>query len=186
MMLGLAAALLAIFGAATAVSAGGVAVVSLEEVPPPPNVGEEVTIGFTLMQHGVTPLLDEDVTLSGENTATGETVTATARPEGAPGHYVVSVTFPSDGTWHWRLTAVEWPTTAAGEMTPLTVQAAPAAAPAAAAPTPAATTPAGIDPVFVLGGLLLAFLAGAFLGSFRGSPKAAAEPSLAGERLATH
>jgi hypothetical protein len=184
-MLGLAGALLAIVALAAPALAGGLAVVSLDEVPPPPNAGDEVTVGFTLMQHGVTPLLDEDVRLTGENSATGETVSATARPEGAPGHYVVSVTFPSEGTWKWRLTAVEWPMTAAGEMTPLAVKAAPAAAAAAAVPTPA-TAVAGIDPVFVLGGLLLAFLAGAFLGSFRASPARSGERPLTGERLATH
>jgi hypothetical protein len=97
---------LALF-AALAVSApalaGGWATATLDSAPPQPRVGEPTSIGFTLLQHGQTPISWESVTLIARNTATGETVATDARPEGKTGHYVVTVTFPTEGRWSWEL-----------------------------------------------------------------------------------
>jgi hypothetical protein len=164
--------------------AGGWATARLDAggTPPTPNAGEKTTIGFTLLQHGVTPISWEQVTLIGSNAETGDSVVAEARPEGKTGHYIVEVTFPSAGTWTWRLETAELimqnATMPAMTVAPGTGAGAPAAG------SDAAATSSGIDPVLAMAGLVLAFLAGAFLGSFRGERRAEA-PVAAGE-LATH
>ena len=177
------AALAAALTFAGAAMAGGWASATLDTGnPPTPNAGEKTTIGFTLLQHGVTPISWEQVTLIGSNAETGDSVVAEAAPQGKTGHYVVEVTFPSAGSWTWRLETSEL---IMGHSTfpALTVAQGPgAAAPAAGSPT--AATSGGIDPVLAMAGLVLAFLAGAFLGSFRGDRKAEV-PAPAGG-LATH
>jgi hypothetical protein len=162
--------------------AGGWATATIDGgSPPAPNAGEKTTIGFTLLQHGVTPISWEQVTLTGSNTETGESVTAQARPQGKTGHYIVEVTFPSAGTWTWRLQTRDL-LMETSTFPPMTVRATGAAA---AGSGSSAAAPTGVDPVLALAGLLLAFLAGAFLGSFRGDRRAEA-PVAAAERLATH
>ena len=83
-------------------SAGGWAVGSLDETPSP-AAGEEVEVGFTILQHGVTPAVLESgvgiqVELPGGGTKFFEAV-----PFGEPGHYVATVAFPEGGTVGWTL-----------------------------------------------------------------------------------
>jgi hypothetical protein len=88
--------------ASTAV-AGGTATATLDGDPPEPSAGEPVVIGFTLLQHGVTPVSWPDAFVTATNQATGERITAAATAEGAEGHYVATMTFPTDGTWEWSI-----------------------------------------------------------------------------------
>jgi hypothetical protein len=88
---------------AVPVLAGGWATVTLDSSAPQPRAGEHTSIGFTLLQHGQTPISWESVTLVARNLGTGESVVADARPEGKTGQYVVTVTFPSEGRWSWEL-----------------------------------------------------------------------------------
>jgi hypothetical protein len=168
--------------------AGGWATARLDGggTPPTPNAGEKMTIGFTLLQHGETPISWEQVTLIGSNAETGDSVVAEARPDGKTGHYVVEVTFPSAGTWNWRLETqnlvMQHSTFPALSVGAGSAAAAPAGSGSAAG--------AGIDPVLAMAGLVLAFLAGAFVGSFRGERRAVEPTSAdaqmpAGEQLAT-
>jgi hypothetical protein len=174
------AALAAALTFAGAALAGGSATATLDGgSPPSPNAGEKTTIGFTLLQHGVTPISWEQVTLIGSNAETGDSVVAEARPEGKTGHYAVDVTFPSAGTWTWRLETANL-IMQHSTFPALTV----GAGSAAAAPSSAASGANGIDPVLAMAGLVLAFLAGAFVGSFRGERRTV-EPAPAGE-LATY
>lgn len=104
----LVVAALAALAAASQALAGGWAVVTLDEVPQAPRAGETIELGFMVRQHGRTPVdvhtfEGELPTLWARHGTSGETVTATARKQGAVGHYVVSVTFPRDGTWAWEI-----------------------------------------------------------------------------------
>jgi hypothetical protein len=73
----------------------------------PPVAGEETEVGFTLLQHGVTPV--DAASLEGVEVAievTGPSGVFTvfeARPEGATGHYVATVVFEEgQSTWQIR------------------------------------------------------------------------------------
>jgi hypothetical protein len=122
--------------------AGGMAIANLDSTPTEPRVGEATTLGFTVLQHGVTPVTD-GVGIVARNDATGEKITGTVRHEGKPGHYIATLTFPSAGTWSWEITTEGL--LMQSKFPPLTVL------PAAAAPAPSA--PAGM-PVQAIGGAL--------------------------------
>jgi hypothetical protein len=154
--------------------AGGWAVVTLDSLPRDVRAGQSFQLGFVVRQHGVTPTnqdlngapLKPVLTARKQGAATSsrgtlvmiaarasvqakgeETIRVEARQEGAVGHYIADVTFPSDGVWQWQ---IEVPTYyvqngANGQegdaaifapLTVLTAAAAPAAQPAAAAPAP--------------------------------------------------
>jgi len=98
-------ALVGILVPATA-SAGGWAMSSLDPMSVP-VAGEEIEVGFTVRQHGVTPVNpddqgDESVAVV-VRSASGEEAVFTARQEGPTGHYVADVTFPEPGRAHWAI-----------------------------------------------------------------------------------
>lgn len=114
------------------VFAGGWATVTLDAVPDAPTAGTALTLGFTVRQHGVTPI-DKDPfeggplkpVLSAHNQSTDETLTAAARKDGPVGHFVVDVTFTSAGAWDIEITP---PPFAGTQLAPLTILPAPAQA----------------------------------------------------------
>jgi hypothetical protein len=73
----------------------------------PPNAGVPITIGFTLLQHGVTPVDGGSTNVTVRNPATGEELTVAARRDGPSGHWVAVITFPSDGTWRYEVTTTD-------------------------------------------------------------------------------
>jgi len=89
-----------------AASAGGWAMSSLDPMSVP-VAGEEIEVGFTVRQHGVTPVNPDDQ--GGESvavvirSASGEEAVFTAHQEGPTGHYVADVTFPEPGRAHWAI-----------------------------------------------------------------------------------
>src|SRR3990172_8503063 len=87
--------------------AGGWAVVTLDSLPQGVAPGAAFTIGFTVRQHGVTPLsnLDPAPQVTARNAQTGEVVRSTATDDGPRGHYVAQLTFPSSGEWNWGIQA---------------------------------------------------------------------------------
>src|SRR5262245_18546826 len=93
---------LVVAGAASTASAGGWAVTSLDALTAP-TAGESANVGFTILQHGETPaVLESGVGLELVLPA-GATESFPAVAEGAPGHYVATVTFPSSaGSYQWR------------------------------------------------------------------------------------
>jgi hypothetical protein len=111
------------------VHAGGWSVVTLDKTPAEVKAGTAFTIGFTVLQHGETPVdgLTPKITFT---SATGDHKTFTARGDGARGHYVADLTLPTAGAWAWEIEAFGPPSV----MSPLQVLAAPAAAPAPASP----------------------------------------------------
>jgi hypothetical protein len=122
-LLGLVAAL----ALATSARAGGWAVVVLDtasagtlgDVVPP---GVPVTVGFTVLQHGRTPMTDLTPQLILTRDGGGVPITISATPEGEPGHYRATVTLPEAGLWQWRIEAFGMPNV----MAPITVANAPA------------------------------------------------------------
>jgi len=82
-------------------SAGGWAVSTLDEVPAPAP-GETVTVGFTIRQHGVTPVNVDDVGVAVMGPS-GAVEHFAARQEGAVGHYVADVVFGEAGMHTWAI-----------------------------------------------------------------------------------
>ena len=86
---------------ASAASAGGWAVSTLDPMATP-TAGVPTDVGFTIRQHGMTPvdLADVAIAVTGPS---GETTVYPAQREGDVGHYVASVTFEEGrSTWEIR------------------------------------------------------------------------------------
>ena len=99
-------AAIGLLAAATAASAGGWAMSSLDPMSVP-VAGEPVEVGFTIRQHGVTPVNPDDqggepVAVVVRSTSGGE-VLFPARQDGPTGHYVADVTFPHAGGARWEI-----------------------------------------------------------------------------------
>ena len=96
------AILLALVAAVPAL-AGGWAVITLDELPNDVSAGEALTVGFTVLQHGRTPMTDLDPTITAQ--LGDERMVVFAEAQGAPGHYAATITFPSEGRWNWSIQA---------------------------------------------------------------------------------
>ena len=152
--------------------AGGWAVITLDELPAGVIAGEPLTIGFTVLQHGRTPMSGLYPTVTAKLFAS-EDLFVHAESDGEPGHYVATLTFPKEGYWEWSIQAF----TMDQPMPGLTVAAsgtAPVSQPSSQIEVrPAFTSPLLMLRVLVFGvalaGLVLAFqrksrLAGALAG----------------------
>jgi len=100
--IGLALLLSLVF--AIPVFAGGWAVITLDELPSNIVAGEPLTVGFTVLQHGKTPMTYLEPTITAKSTLS-EKLIFNAVPEGKPGHYVATLTFPKEGKWEWSIQA---------------------------------------------------------------------------------
>lgn len=142
------------FGAALAVpgataKAGGWAVTTFDDLPGQFVAGQSYALGYTIRQHGVTPIKAESTGIYLQNGSGAIAASFPGAADGTLGHYVATVRFPAAGTFTWFVTQQPFgdqqlgPITivpGAGQAQPAPpVQAAPApiepvAAPAAAAP----------------------------------------------------
>ena len=84
--------------------AGSWAVITLDELPTGVVAGEPLTIGFTVLQHGKTPM-DGLVPTITATLSKSESFVVYAEPDGEPGHYVATLTFPVEGNWNWTIQA---------------------------------------------------------------------------------
>jgi mono/diheme cytochrome c family protein len=84
--------------------AGGWAVITLDELSTEVVAGEPMTIGFTVLQHGKTPLDGLDPTITA-NLYKEQEIVVHAEPDGKPGHYVATIIFPKEGEWTWSIQA---------------------------------------------------------------------------------
>lgn len=84
--------------------AGGWAVITLDELPTDIVAGEPLTIGFTVLQHGKTPLAGLSPTISASLSGKAKFV-AEAVEDGEAGHYTATLTFPVEGEWTWSIQA---------------------------------------------------------------------------------
>lgn len=93
-----------------AVFAGGWAMVTMDELPAEVHAGETFTIGFTVLQHGETPVHDlgagypVEPLIVARTIPTGERVEFEAFPTKKPGHFQADITLPSEGNWAWSIT----------------------------------------------------------------------------------
>ncbi len=142
----------AIAGWATPARAGGWAVSTLDELPSP-VAGTPVTVGFTIRQHGVTPVALDDVGIE-ITTSTGKTRFFAAISDEIVGHYTARVTFPSAGTHSWTIRQGWFAPQSLG---PITVHATDAGSRSAAASAPAASDsqPNRLLPYGLAGGTVL-------------------------------
>ncbi len=123
--IGLLLSLVLLLSLASAVLAGGWAVVTLDAPPGEIRAGQPWTVGFTVLQHGQTPVHGfEDGTpveplLVARNLDAGRRVEVLATPGEEVGHFTAEVTFPVEGEWTWTIL----PNPLAGETAfePLTV-----------------------------------------------------------------
>ena len=94
------AALLLSAGAALA---GGWATVTPDPGTIGPTAGETTTVGFTVLQHGKTPVGQGNVIVNASG-PDGQVLAFRARPQGKAGHWVVDMMLPAAGTWEWSVT----------------------------------------------------------------------------------
>ena len=153
------AVLLLILGAVPAL-AGGWAVVTLDSVPQGVQAGQQLSLGFMVRQHGITPIDAVAPILTARNAATGETLRAEARKEGPLGHFVVAFTAPAAGDWTWQIEPNPFGPTTLGTLTVAPVATSTTAAPFAG-PLAAVSGVASLrDGLRWFGLLLLLFAAG--------------------------
>jgi hypothetical protein len=114
--------------------AGGWAVITLDELPSGVVAGEPLTIGFTVLQHGRTPMGGLYPTVTA-NLFKDDEFVVKATSDGTPGHYTATLTFPKEGDWQWSIQAF----TMDQAMPVLHVQAAGTTPPPTSAPLPAST-----------------------------------------------
>ena len=84
--------------------AGGWAVITLDELPTGVVAGEPLTIGFTVLQHGITPMNELAPTVT-VMLPREEKLAFRAEADHKPGHYTATLTFPKEGKWEWSIQA---------------------------------------------------------------------------------
>jgi hypothetical protein len=165
---GLLLALVLWLALAAGALAGGWAVITLDAPPGEIRAGQPWTVGFTVLQHGVTPVhgfadgTPVEPLLVARNLDAGRRVEVVGTPTEEVGHFTAEVTFPVEGEWTWTIL----PNPLAGDTAfePLTVLPAAVAAPrttGAADEQPAALAAPALSPA---GGLRWAAVAVAGLG----------------------
>jgi len=86
------------------VFAGGWAVITVDDLPMDVVAGRPITVGFTVLQHGETPMNDLEPTIT-ISLKKGQEIVVDAKPDGKSGHYTATLTFPNDGEWDWSIQA---------------------------------------------------------------------------------
>ncbi len=97
------AALLLLLASSTAIAGGWADIKADAGATTKPVAGTTVELGFTVLQHGVTPAGWVHPTVSITNATTGERRDFTPTASGADGHFVAKVRFPSAGYWTWSV-----------------------------------------------------------------------------------
>jgi len=94
---------LALGALATPALAGGWAVTTFDDMPGQIVSGKEYTLGYTIRQHGATPINVSKTEILAI-AVSGRTLSFPGKSEGAVGHYVATVFFPAGGTYTWQVT----------------------------------------------------------------------------------
>lgn len=132
-------AALALLALSVPAFAGGWAVTTFDSLPDAFYAGQSYTLGYTIRQHGVTPISVDRTEIVALHSA--KALSFPGKADGPIGHYVANVYFPADGAWTWQvtqgpfapqdlgtLTVQSLAATASGEV-PAVVVTAPASAP---------------------------------------------------------
>jgi hypothetical protein len=96
-------ATMALIGLGAPALAGGFAVTTFDQLPATLHADETYHLGYTIRQHGVTPLSGLATRIVAHNPTTGESAAFVGVAQGDPGHDVAEVRFPSHGVWQWRV-----------------------------------------------------------------------------------
>ena len=96
---------IATLAVAAPAGAGGWAVTTLDPLAAAPVAGEPFEVGFTIRQHGRTPVSMPDAAIIVTD-ATGADTRFAAVPQGAVGHHVATVEVPADGSYRWAVDQV--------------------------------------------------------------------------------
>jgi hypothetical protein len=80
-------------------SAGGWATVTVVGPASAPVAGAPWPLELQVLQHGITPIDWEQVSLVGRDPASGMITAANGRPADTVGRYVMDVVFPAAGEW---------------------------------------------------------------------------------------
>ncbi len=83
--------------------AGGWAVTTFDDMPGQFVSGQEYTLGYTIRQHGATPINVDKTEILAVATS-GRTLAFPGKSQGNVGHYIASVFFPAGGTYTWQVT----------------------------------------------------------------------------------
>jgi hypothetical protein len=83
--------------------AGGWASATLDGQPDDPGAGGTLSIGFTLLQHGVSPVDWGQPLVMLVDDQTGRRVTTQARQDGAKGHWIAELAVPAGGSWRLEI-----------------------------------------------------------------------------------
>ena len=95
-------AALALLALSVRALAGGWAVTTFDSLPDAFYAGQSYTLGYTIRQHGVTPISVDRTEIIALHSA--KTVSFPGKADGSIGHYVANVYFPADGAWTWQVT----------------------------------------------------------------------------------
>jgi hypothetical protein len=129
------------------VLAGGWAVSTLDELPSEFRAGQTYRIGYTIRQHGLTPYATSQTAIVIRSAASADTRRFAAVADGATGHYLAPVEFPTAGEWRWEVEQGPFAPQPLGSIQVLpSLPPAPTAEPA---PTSVAETGAGMVPIRV-------------------------------------
>ena len=153
--------LLFMVAAVLPVFAGGWAVISLDELPSDVVVGEPLTIGFTVLQHGRTPMTDLEPTVTAR-LSNGKPLTFFATAEGKPGYYTVTLNFPEEGSWGWSIQAFTM-----DQKMPVLNVAPPGTATASQPAVKTAPSARGISPLLIIGILAIGTSVVGLVSAFR-------------------
>ncbi len=125
--------------ATPAAFAGGWAITTLDELPATITAGETYSVGYTIRQHGFSPVATTQSALEIADAMGGSRARFVGSADGPAGHYVAKVHFPRAGEWVWSVDQAPFQPQQLGT---LTVQAIAAPAPAPVGqPAPAVTQP---------------------------------------------
>ena len=82
--------------------AGGWAVTTLDPLAAAPVAGEPFEVGFTIRQHGRTPVTMPEAAIIVTD-ASGANTRFAAVPQGPVGHHVATVEIPAEGSYRWAV-----------------------------------------------------------------------------------
>jgi hypothetical protein len=100
-LVALAAAAVALLAWTGTAAGGGFSTTTLDPLAGQPRTGESLPVGYTIKQHGVTPVRVDGTGIAIVAPDGGRTVFP-GRPQGPLGHYVADVRFPAPGAWSWE------------------------------------------------------------------------------------
>lgn len=92
----------AALGIGAPAAAGGWAVTTLDPLATTPVAGEPFDVGFTILQHGRTPITIPEAAIIVTDAAGAET-RFPATPSGPEGHHVATVEIPVGGSFTWAV-----------------------------------------------------------------------------------